>query len=106
MNIKQHVLKCIPNIQLLIDFFYHVGKEPDGSQILLRDDMNITIDQIITARSGKAFSKKWPDGRIPYDFDSSDLEEYEVSLSQDERNIVKKVAERFNKDLNGCASIR
>ena len=68
--------------------------------------MNITIAQIVAARSGKSFSKKWPNGKIPYNFDSSGLEGYEVGLSEEEQNIVKKVAQRFNKDLNGCASIR
>ena len=68
--------------------------------------MNITIAQILTARSGKSFSKKWPNGNIPYNFDSGGLEEYEVGLSEAEQNIVKKVIERFNKDLNGCVSIR
>ena len=90
----------------LNNLFYHLGKEPDGTQILLRDDMNITIAQIVAARSGKSFSEKWPNGKIPYNFDSSGLEGYEVGLSEAEQNIVKKVAERFNKDLNGCASIR
>ena len=68
--------------------------------------MNITIAQIVAARSGKPFSKKWPNGTIPYDFDSSGLEGFEVGLSEAEQNIVKKVAQRFNKDLNGCASIK
>ena len=68
--------------------------------------MNISIAQIIAARSGNSFSKKWPNGNIPYNFDSSGLEGYEVGLSEEEQNIVKKVADRFNKDLNGCASIR
>ena len=68
--------------------------------------MNITIAQIIAARSGIPFSKKWPNGTIPYCFDCSDLEPFEVGLSEAEQNIVKKVAQRFNKDLNGCASIK
>ena len=68
--------------------------------------MNITMAQIVAARNGKPFSKKWPNGTIPYDFDSSGLEGHEVALSEEEQNIVKKVAGRFNKDLNGCASIR
>ena len=68
--------------------------------------MNISIAQILAARSGESFSEKWPNGKIPYNFDSSGLEGYEVGLSEAEQNIVKKVAERFNKDLNGCASIR
>ena len=82
----------------------HVGNVTDGTQILLQATcMNITMDQIIAARSEKPFSKKWPNGKIPYTFDVS---EYEVGLFQTERNIVKKIAQRFNKDLNGCASIR
>ena len=99
------MIYSIPYTRLLINLFYHVGKEPEGSQHLLRDDMNITIAQIIAARSGKGFNK-WHNGIIPYDFDSSDLEEYEVGLSEAEQNIVKKVVKRFNKDLNGCATIK
>ena len=86
--------------------FYNVGKEPDGTQILLLDDMNITVGQIVEARSGKAFSQKWPNGKIPYTFDPPYIEGKDIKLSQAEQNIVKKVAKRFNKDLNGCASIR
>ena len=86
--------------------FYHVGKEPDGTQILLLDDMNITVGQIIEARSGKSFAKKWPHGIIPYTFDSTNIEGYEEGLFEAEQNIVKKVVERFNKDLNGCVRIR
>ena len=68
--------------------------------------MNITVAQIIAARSGKSFSKKWPNGIIPYTFDSTNIEGYEDGLSEAEQNIVKKVVERFNKDLNGCVRIR
>ena len=85
--------------------FYHVGKEPDGTQYLLLDYMNISVAQIIEARSGNSFSK-WPDGKIPYTFDSTNIEGYEEGLSEAEQNIVKKVVARFNKDLNGCVSIR
>ena len=68
--------------------------------------MNITVAQIIAARSGKSFSKKWPNGIIPYTFDSTNIEGYEEGLLEAEQNIVKKVVERFNKDLNGCVRIR
>ena len=69
--------------------------------------MNITVGQIVEARSGKAFSKKWPNGKIPYTFDPPYIVEgKDIKLSQAEQNIVKKVVKRFNKDLNGCASIR
>ena len=70
--------------------------------------MNITVGQIVEARSGKTFSQKWPKGKIVYTFDpsSNEQEPYDIRLSQAEQNIVKKVAKRFNKDLNGCASIR
>ena len=81
---------------------------PDGNKILLQDDMNITVAQIVEARSGKTISQKWPKGKIVYTFDppSNAEEEYDIRLTQAEQNIVKKVAKRFNKDLNGCASIR
>ena len=85
--------------------FYHVGKEPDGTQFLLLDYMNISVAQIIEARSGNSFSK-WPNGEIPYTFDFTSIEGYQEGLSEAEQNIVKKVVERFNKDLNGCVSIR
>ena len=68
--------------------------------------MYITVAQIVEARSGKAFSEKWPNGKIPYTFDPTFIEPYDVRLTQAEQNIVKKVVKRFNKDLNGCASIR
>ena len=89
--------------QAFNNIFLCLGKEPDGTQIRIRDDMNITVAQIFAARSGKPFFEKWPNGKIPYTFVVS---EYEVGLYQAEQNIVKKVAERFNKDLNGCASIK
>ena len=85
--------------------FYHVGKEPDGTQFLLLDYMNISVAQIIEARSGNSFSK-WPNGEIPYTFDFTSIEGYQEGLSEAEQNIVKKVVARFNKDLNGCVSIR
>ena len=85
--------------------FYHVGKEPDGTQFLLLDYMNISVAQIIEARSGNSFSK-WPNREIPYTFDFTSIEGYQEGLSEAEQNIVKKVVARFNKDLNGCVSIR
>ena len=85
--------------------FYHVGKEPDGTQYLLLDYMNISVAQIIEARSGISLSK-WPNGEIPYTFDFTSIEGYQEGLSEAEQNIVKKVVARFNKDLNGCVSIR
>ena len=81
---------------------------PDGNEILQLDDMNITVGQICEARTGHTYSQKWPKGKIVYTFDpsSNEQEPYDIRLSQAEQNIVKKVAKRFNKDLNGCASIR
>ena len=102
VNFKQYTVYPKHTMYLL----YHVGKEPDGTQFLLLDYMNITVAQIIEARSGKPFSEKWPNGRIPYTFDSKNIEGYEEGLSEAEQNIVKKVVARFNKDLNGCVSIR
>ena len=81
---------------------------PDGNEILQLDDMNITVGQICEARTGHTYSQKWPKGKIFYTFDppSNEQEGKDIRLSQAEQNIVKKVAKRFNKDLNGCASIR
>ena len=86
--------------------FYHVGKEPDGTQFLLLGGMNISVAQIIDARIGNSISKKWPNRTIPYTFKSTSIEGYQEGLSEAEQNIVKKVVARFNKDLNGCVSIR
>ena len=101
VNFKQYTVYPKHTMYL----FYHVGKEPDGTQFLLLDYMNISVAQIIEARSGNSFSK-WPNGEIPYTFDFTSIEGYQEGLSQAEQNIVKKVIERFNKDLNGCVSIR
>ena len=70
--------------------------------------MNITVGQICEARTGHTFSNRWPKGKIVYTFDPPSNEEhtYDKRLSQAEQNIVKKVVERFNKDLNGCVRIR
>ena len=86
-------------------FFYHVGKEPDRTQFLLLDYMNISVAQILDARIGKS-SSKWPNGEIPYTFDFTSIEPFQEGLSEAEQNIAKKVVARFNKDLNGCVSIR
>ena len=69
--------------------------------------MNITIAQIVEARSGKTYYKKWPNGTILYTFEPTFVVEgKDIRLSQEERNIVKKVVKRFNKDFKGCASIK
>ena len=63
--------------------------------------MNVTISQIFRARDGKEFPK-WIDGVIPFEF-SDDINN---KLENNERDIVMKVINRFNKDLEGCLLIR
>ena len=66
--------------------------------------MELTIGQIIGPRNGQPFSKKWPEGKVPYTFHES-LSPYNSWLEQ-ERNVLEKVFKRFNKDLKGCLRVR
>ena len=60
--------------------------------------MELTVGQIIGPRNGNPFSKKWPEGKVPYTFHKSVLEQ--------ERNVLEKIFKRFNKDLKGCLRVR
>jgi hypothetical protein len=69
--------------------------------------MKLTKGQIDEARSGGKLSiHKWSNdlnetntmGVVPYSFDKNIIE--------DERNVVRIILERFNKDLKGCLIIR
>ena len=60
--------------------------------------MELTVGQIIGPRNGRNFSEKWPNGKVPYTFHKSLLEE--------ERNVLKKIFKPFNKDLKGCLQVR
>ena len=65
--------------------------------------MELTIGQIIGPRNGQRFSKKWPEGKVPYTFHESNPGN---RLLEEERNVLKKVFKRFNKDLKGCLRVR
>ena len=80
---------------------FFVDKEPDEAEIQLLDDMNVTVSQIFDARAGKDFPN-WPDGVIPFEFS----EAINNKLEENERDIVMRVVDRFNKDLKGCLIIR
>ena len=69
--------------------------------------MKLTKGQIREARSGGRLTiQKWGNERIekntmgvvPYKFDND--------ITQNERDVVKRVLARFNKDLEGCLRIR
>ena len=65
--------------------------------------MELTIGQIIGPRNGQPLSKKWPEGKVPYTFHES-IPGWR--LLEEERNVLKKVFKRFNKDLKGCLRVR
>ena len=75
-----------------------LDKDRDETTVVFRGDMELTIGQIIGARNGTRFSKKWPEGKVPYTFHESLLEQ--------ERNVLEKIFKRFNKDLKGCLRVR
>ena len=69
--------------------------------------MKLTKGQIHEARSGGRLTiHKWGNKRkekntmgvVPYTFDDD--------ITEDERIVVNRILERFNKDLDGCLSIR
>ena len=85
-------------ILILKNVLHLLDKELDETEIVIRGDMELTIGQIIGARNGTRFSKKWPEGKVPYTFHESLLEQ--------ERNVLEKIFKRFNKDLKGCLRVR
>ena len=71
--------------------------------------MRITIAQTLNARDNRGFAN-WPNennmpnvkATIPYRFS----EDIQYSFSEKQQDIIKKVVDRFNKDLAGCLFIR
>ena len=89
------------------DFFYILkDKEINGNQTVVLNDMELTVEQINEARSGYFTGNKWGNERkenntkgvVPYRFHDK--------ISQNEREVVRIILDRFNKDLKGCLSIR
>ena len=68
--------------------------------------MELTVGQINEARSGSFTGTKWVNERkekntkgvVPYQFHGK--------ITEKEREVVKIILDRFNKDLKGCVSIR
>ena len=81
-------------------------KEININQTVVLNDMDLTVGQINEARSGNLEIRKWGNERnekntkgvVPYKFHDE--------IRQSEREVVKIVLDRFNKDLKGCVSIR
>ena len=81
-------------------------KEINRNQTVVLNDMELTVGQINEARSGNLEIRKWGNERnekntkgvVPYKFHDE--------IRQSEREVVKIVLDRFNKDLKGCVSIR
>ena len=92
-----HLVWMYPII-ILKNVLYLLDKQLNETEIVFRGDMELTIGQIIGARNGTRFSKKWPEGKVPYTFHDS--------LLQQERKVLEKVFKRFNKDLKGCLKVR
>ena len=79
-------------------YIYCLDKDIDENEVVVIGDMELTVGQIIGPRNGNPFSKKWPEGKVPYTFHKSVLEQ--------ERNVLEKIFKRFNKDLKGCLRVR
>ena len=81
-------------------------KEINRNQTVVLNDMELTVGQINEARSGNLEIRKWgnerneknTNGVVPYKFHDE--------IRQSEREVVKIILDRFNKDLKGCVSIR
>ena len=81
-------------------------KEINGNQTIILNDMELTRAQINEARSGSFTGTKWGNERnekntkgvVPYKF--------HTKITEMEREVVKIILDRFNKDLKGCLSIR
>ena len=81
-------------------------KEINGNETVVLNDMELTVGQINEARSGYFKGTKWGNERneqntkavVPYRFHDE--------IRQSEREVVKIILDRFNKDLKGCVSIR
>ena len=81
-------------------------KEINGNKTVVLNDMELTVGQINEARSGHFKGTKWGNDRkekntkgvVPYKF--------HTKITEMEREVVKIILDRFNKDLKGCLSIR
>ena len=81
-------------------------KEINRNQTLVLNDMELTVGQINEARSGNLEIRKWGNDRnekntkgvVPYKFHNE--------IREKEREVVRIILERFNKDLKGCLSVR
>ena len=82
------------------------AKEINENQTVVLNDMELTVGQINEARSGYFTGNKWGNERnetntkgvVPYRFHDQ--------ITQQEREVVEIILDRFNKDLKGCLSIR
>ena len=81
-------------------------KEINGNETVVLNDMELTVGQINAARSGSFTGNKWGNeknetntkGVVPYRFHDQ--------ITEQEREVVEIILDRFNKDLKGCLSIR
>ena len=82
------------------------AKEINENQTVVLNDMELTVGQINEARSGSFTGNKWGNERnetntkgvVPYRFHDQ--------ITEQEREVVEIILDRFNKDLKGCLSIR
>ena len=91
---------------LTLNFLLTKDKEINGNQTVVLNDMELTVEQINEARSGYFKGNKWGNERkenntkgvVPYRFHDK--------ITENEREVVRIILNRFNKDLKGCLSIR
>ena len=91
---------------LTLIFLLTKDKEINGNQTVVLNDMELTVEQINEARSGYFKGNTWGNERkenntkgvVPYRFHDK--------ITQNEREVVTIILNRFNKDLKGCLSIR
>ena len=89
-----------------MNFLLTKDKEINGNKTVVLNDMELTVEQIYQARSGYFTGTKWGNERnekntkgvVPYRFHEK--------ITQNEREVVEIILDRFNKDLKGCLSIR
>jgi len=98
--------KC-SGIVLTLNSLLTKAKEINENQTVVLNDMELTVGQINEARSfGNFKGNKWGNeenetntkGVVPYRFHDQ--------ITQQEREVVEIILDRFNKDLKGCLSIR
>ena len=97
--------KC-SGIVLTLNSLLTKAKEINENQTVVLNDMELTVGQINEARSGYFKGNKWGNERnemntkgvVPYRFHDQ--------ITQQEREVVEIILDRFNKDLKGCLNIR